>query len=66
MKKRFALLFLVALFSISVANAEIVFNNDFTKFNLGDKATIEGYIESNENVRGIIRCLQGKDSATSG
>jgi len=55
MKKRFALLFLVALFSISVANAEIVFNNDFTKFNLGDKATIEGYIESNENVRGIIR-----------
>jgi hypothetical protein len=50
MKKRLIVLFLMILVSISFANAKIVFNNDFTKFNLGDTANIEGYIESNTDI----------------
>ena len=56
MKKSVILLsFILAVFSASLVNATIVFNNDFSTYNLGDSVSVEGYIESNTNVRNIFR-----------
>ena len=52
MKKRFILLYLIIfIFSASLVNSTIVFNNDFKNYNIGSVAEVDGYIESNQDVR---------------
>ena len=51
MKKGVILLsFIFAIFSVSLVDATINFNNDFGTYNIGDAVSVEGYIESNTNV----------------
>jgi len=58
MKKRFILLFIFALIFISfisLASANIVFNNDFATYNIGDVVNVDGYVESTTDVRDVFR-----------
>ena len=56
MKKRFILLYLIIfIFSASLVNSTIVFNNDFKTYNIGSVAEVDGYIESSQDARSIFR-----------
>lgn len=56
MKKRLILACLIlAVFGASLVDAAVVFNNDFRTYNIGDTISVEGYIESTQNVRNIFR-----------
>lgn len=65
MKKRFLFLLAITLFAmISFASANIFINDDFQDYNLGDNIRLEGYIDSNSDVRNVFRgYLDCEDSA---
>lgn len=53
MKRWLILLFVLSF--IPIASAEIVFEENFGMHNIGDKANVEGYIDSNEDVRDLFK-----------
>tara|TARA_Y100000034_G_scaffold108602_1_gene139099 strand:- start:563 stop:2305 length:1743 start_codon:yes stop_codon:yes gene_type:complete len=55
MKRGIVVLFLMMVLSISLASAEVSFNSPREKYNLGDMASIEGYIELDRDVRDILK-----------
>ena len=56
MKSRLILLFaLFGILSAFMVSGAIIFNNNFRTYNIGDSESVQGYIESNNDVRNVFR-----------